>query len=93
MTEGARARILKAGGEVITFDQLALRAPKGNNTVLLQGDLKTFQLFCYGLVLAEQMGVCKGFVQEQNTRKFSSAIFHLRKNFCENVCRPYHLTS
>lgn len=37
MTEGARARILKAGGEVITFDQLALRAPKGNNTVLLQG--------------------------------------------------------
>lgn len=37
VTEGARARILKAGGEVITFDQLALRAPKGNNTVLLQG--------------------------------------------------------
>lgn len=39
VTEGARARILKAGGEVITFDQLALRAPKGNNTVLLQGNL------------------------------------------------------
>ena len=37
-TEGARARILKAGGEVITFDQLALKAPKGNNTVLLQGE-------------------------------------------------------
>lgn len=37
MTEGARARILKAGGELITFDQLALRAPKGQNTVLLQG--------------------------------------------------------
>jgi len=44
VTEGARARILKAGGEIITFDQLALRAPKGNNTVLLQGDLKTFKL-------------------------------------------------
>ena len=44
VTEGARARILKAGGEVITFDQLALRAPKGNNTVLLQGDLKIFKL-------------------------------------------------
>ncbi|XP_027055085.1 60S ribosomal protein L18-like [Pocillopora damicornis] len=40
VTEGARARILKAGGEVITFDQLALRAPKGNNTVLLQGPRK-----------------------------------------------------
>ncbi|KAK3728580.1 hypothetical protein QZH41_011663 [Actinostola sp. cb2023] len=37
VTEGARARILKAGGEIITFDQLALRAPLGQNTVLLQG--------------------------------------------------------
>lgn len=36
-TEGARARILKAGGECITFDQLALRAPTGANTILLQG--------------------------------------------------------
>jgi large subunit ribosomal protein L18e len=32
-TETARARILKAGGEVLTFDQLALRAPTGSNTV------------------------------------------------------------
>lgn len=37
VTEGARARILKAGGEVLTFDQLALVAPKGENTVLLRG--------------------------------------------------------
>ena len=37
VTESARARIIKAGGEVITFDQLALRAPKGTNTVLLRG--------------------------------------------------------
>jgi len=36
-TEGARKRILAAGGECITFDQLALRAPKGSNTVLLRG--------------------------------------------------------
>lgn len=36
-TDNARARILKAGGECITFDQLALRSPKGQNTVLLQG--------------------------------------------------------
>ncbi|RHY10180.1 hypothetical protein DYB25_000352 [Aphanomyces astaci] len=36
-TESARARILKAGGEILTFDQLALRAPKGQNTVLLRG--------------------------------------------------------
>ena len=36
-TETARARILAAGGECVTFDQLALRAPKGSNTVLLRG--------------------------------------------------------
>jgi large subunit ribosomal protein L18e len=36
-TETARARITAAGGECITLDQLALRAPKGSNTVLLRG--------------------------------------------------------
>eukprot|EP00499_Haloplacidia_sp_CaronLabIsolate_P010545 CAMPEP_0196778418 /NCGR_PEP_ID=MMETSP1104-20130614/5786_1 /TAXON_ID=33652 /ORGANISM="Cafeteria sp., Strain Caron Lab Isolate" /LENGTH=187 /DNA_ID=CAMNT_0042148587 /DNA_START=42 /DNA_END=605 /DNA_ORIENTATION=+ len=36
-TESARARILAAGGECLTFDQLALREPKGSNTVLLRG--------------------------------------------------------
>ena len=38
VTEAARCRILKAGGEILTFDQLALRAPKGQNTILLQGE-------------------------------------------------------
>merc|ERR1712122_325755 len=33
MTERARARVLKAGGEIMTFDQLALKCPKGQNTV------------------------------------------------------------
>lgn len=32
-TETARARIEKAGGECLTFDQLALKAPLGQNTV------------------------------------------------------------
>lgn len=36
-TAGARARIIKNGGECITFDQLATRAPTGANTVLLRG--------------------------------------------------------
>jgi len=36
-TAGARARIVKAGGECMTFDQLALAAPKGSGTVLLRG--------------------------------------------------------
>jgi large subunit ribosomal protein L18e len=37
VTETARARILKAGGEIMTFDQLALVAPTGSNCVLLRG--------------------------------------------------------
>ncbi|XP_012562532.1 large ribosomal subunit protein eL18 [Hydra vulgaris] len=41
LTEGARTRILKSGGEVITFDQLALRSPTGKKTVLLQGPRKS----------------------------------------------------
>lgn len=40
LTERARSRILAAGGEILTFDQLALRSPKGKNTVLLQGPRK-----------------------------------------------------
>merc|ERR1712170_177213 len=37
VTEKARERILKAGGVVMTLDQLALKAPTGKNTLLLQG--------------------------------------------------------
>ncbi|OMJ10942.1 60S ribosomal protein L18 [Smittium culicis] len=36
-TKTARARITNAGGECITLDQLALRAPDGANTLLLRG--------------------------------------------------------
>jgi len=36
-TATARARILAARGEVLTLDQLALRAPTGSNTLLLRG--------------------------------------------------------
>ncbi|KAI1309974.1 hypothetical protein EDD11_003923 [Mortierella claussenii] len=41
ITKSAKARVLKAGGEVITLDQLALRAPTGANTVLLRGKKNT----------------------------------------------------
>lgn len=37
VTATARERILKAGGEIITFDQLALRAPTGTNTFIMRG--------------------------------------------------------
>ena len=36
-TDKARARIEKNGGKCLTFDQLALMAPKGKDTVLLRG--------------------------------------------------------
>ena len=36
-TQAAKERILNAGGEVLTLDQLALRAPNGANTLLLRG--------------------------------------------------------
>ena len=36
-TSTVRARILKAGGECLTLDELAMRAPTGSNTVLLRG--------------------------------------------------------
>lgn len=44
-SETARARIEKAGGECLTFDQLALRAPLGQNTVC-----SLFMVFSYALV-------------------------------------------
>ncbi|KAF2495390.1 ribosomal protein L18e [Lophium mytilinum] len=37
VTATARARILAAGGEVLTIDELAQRSPKGENTLLLRG--------------------------------------------------------
>ena len=40
-TRAAKERILKAGGEALTLDQLALRAPTGSNTVLLRGKRNT----------------------------------------------------
>eukprot|EP00808_Paulinella_micropora_P027244 g16181.t1 len=41
----ARARILAAGGECLTFDQLALRSPTGSNTILLRGPTKSREAY------------------------------------------------
>ncbi|XP_064478943.1 large ribosomal subunit protein eL18-like [Ornithodoros turicata] len=37
VTDRARARIHKAGGEIMNFDELAVKSPRGQNTVLIQG--------------------------------------------------------
>lgn len=44
-TATARARIEKAGGECLTLDQLALRAPTGANTLLLRGPKNAREAF------------------------------------------------
>ncbi|XP_042329723.1 60S ribosomal protein L18 [Sceloporus undulatus] len=45
VTKGARTRILKAGGQIMTFDQLAMAAPKGQGTVLLSGPRKAREVY------------------------------------------------
>eukprot|EP01092_Planopodium_desertum_P011000 TRINITY_DN5006_c0_g3_i1.p2 TRINITY_DN5006_c0_g3~~TRINITY_DN5006_c0_g3_i1.p2 ORF type:complete len:173 (-),score=24.06 TRINITY_DN5006_c0_g3_i1:41-535(-) len=44
-TESARARILKAGGKVFTFDQLALLRPTGANCLLVRGPRNAREAF------------------------------------------------
>ncbi len=48
VTEEARRRIVKAGGEVLTFDQLAKIAPLGENTILLRGSRRREALKHFG---------------------------------------------
>lgn len=44
-TTTARARILKAGGECLTIDELAMRSPTGSNTLLLRGPKNAREAF------------------------------------------------
>jgi large subunit ribosomal protein L18e len=50
-TEMARARIVNAGGECLTFDQLALRTPLGQNTVCFISIHEKHQLHIVSLLL------------------------------------------
>ncbi|XP_044142008.1 60S ribosomal protein L18-B-like [Bufo gargarizans] len=45
VSSGARNRILKSGGQIMTLDQLALASPKGQNTVLLSGPRKGREVY------------------------------------------------
>ncbi|XP_036613053.1 60S ribosomal protein L18-like [Trichosurus vulpecula] len=45
VTSNARNRILKAGGKILTFDQLAMSSPKGRGTVLLSGPRKGREVY------------------------------------------------
>ncbi|CAL1278918.1 unnamed protein product [Larinioides sclopetarius] len=56
VTERARARILKAGGTITTFDQLALQAPRGKQTLIIQGRIIGIY---YGFFWLFVLVVCK----------------------------------
>ncbi|XP_063478381.1 large ribosomal subunit protein eL18-like [Symphalangus syndactylus] len=45
VTSRARSRILRAGGKILTFDQLALDSTKGCGTVLLSGPHKGREVY------------------------------------------------
>jgi large subunit ribosomal protein L18e len=72
VTASARARILKAGGEILTFDQLALRSPEGKGMVLLRGPKNSREAVKhFGKPGAPRSGV-KPFVRSKG-RKFEKA--------------------
>ncbi|BFZ17216.1 hypothetical protein BsWGS_20255 [Bradybaena similaris] len=73
ITDRARGRILQAGGEILTFDQLALRAPKGQNTVLVQGPRKARKAYKhFGLAPGVPHSHTKPIVRSKG-RKFERA--------------------
>lgn len=72
-TETARARIVKAGGECLTFDQLALIAPTGSNTVLLRGPRNSREAVKhFGLAPGQPHSTTRPYVRS-NGRKFERA--------------------
>lgn len=72
-TETARARIIKAGGECLTFDQLALQAPTGSNTVLLRGPRNSREANKhFGLAPGQPHSTTRPYVRS-NGRKFERA--------------------
>ena len=66
-----RTRIEKAGGECITFDQLALRSPTGADTVLLRGKRHAREVYKHFFGVAEK-GHVKPYVRSKG-RKFERA--------------------
>uniref|UniRef100_A0A3B3DDM6 Ribosomal protein L18 n=2 Tax=Oryzias melastigma TaxID=30732 RepID=A0A3B3DDM6_ORYME len=73
VTDGARRRILKSGGQVMTFDQLALATPKGHGTVLLSGPRKAREVYRhFGKATGTPHSRTKPYVRSKG-RKFERA--------------------
>lgn len=70
-SQTARARIEKTGGECMTFDQLATRAPTGAGTVLLRGRRHAREVYKHFFGVAKK-GHVKPYVRSKG-RKFERA--------------------
>lgn len=70
-SQTARVRIEKAGGECITFDQLAMRTPTGAGTILLRGRRHAREVYKHFFGVAKK-GHVKPYVRSKG-RKFERA--------------------
>lgn len=68
----ARARIEKAGGQCITLDELAVRHPKGDNTVLLRGRRHAREVYKHFFGVAKK-GHVKPYTRAKRNRKIERA--------------------
>ncbi|EFA81076.1 S60 ribosomal protein L18 [Heterostelium album PN500] len=72
-SESVRARIVKAGGKALTFDQFALIRPRGNNTFLLKGVVKARTVYKhFGRAPGLPGSTARPYVRAQG-RKFEQA--------------------
>jgi len=79
-TKTARARILKSGGRVLTFDQLAIERPTGSHTILLQGRRRARQVFKhFHGVVGRKHAVPYTRTKAKTGRKFERAKHRLHK--------------
>lgn len=75
-SEDARRRILKAGGEVFTFDQLAKMEPEGTNTLLLRGKRSRESIKHFRGVMGDK---AKPFILNNNHRARERKFGHATK--------------
>ena len=67
-TTEAKRRILQAGGEVMTFDQLAKKCPLGENTILIRGRRSREALKHFGPAPGIKHSHTKPYVNNANHR-------------------------
>ena len=73
ITKTAKARLAAIGGEFMTFDQLALKAPLGKQTILLRGERTSREVYRhFGRAPGQAKSSAKPYVRSKG-RKFEKA--------------------